>query len=141
MALVVLSDDQTATRNQVDRAAEEAAARGAIRKLIVAAFEYEADDARSEARGRLEIIRLRANRDLAIAELKPGREDHAFVVVGEPEIEVRNAPGQPQRIVVEVKGWNTYDPATGNVRAGKPGDIDCWLLDTDHDGRSFSARR
>ena len=38
-------------------------------------------------------------------------------------------------------GWNTYDPATGNVRAGKPEDIDCWLIDTDHDGKAFYARR
>lgn len=139
VALSVLSDDQTATRNLMDRAAEEAAERRAIHKLIVAAFEYESDAARHERRGRLDIIRLRANRDLAIAQLKPGREDSAFVLVGEPELEVRLVDGG--RAVVEVRGWNTYDPATGNVRPGEPGDIDCWLLDTDHDGKAFYARR
>ena len=139
VALSVLSDDQTATRNLVDRAAEEAAERRAIRKLIVAAFEYESDAARHERRGRLDIIRLRANRDLAIAQLKPGREDSAFVLVGEPELELRLVDGG--RAVVEVRGWNTYDPATGNARPGEPGDIDCWLLDTDHDGKAFYARR
>ena len=139
VALTALADDQTATRNLVDRAAEEAAERRAIRKLIVAAFEYESDAARHERRGRLDIIRLRANRDLAIAQLKPGREDSAFVLVGEPELELRLVDGG--RAVVEVRGWNTYDPATGNVRPGEPGDIDCWLLDTDHDGKAFYARR
>ena len=139
VALTILSDDQTATRALMDRAADEAAKRHAIRKLIVAAFEYDADPAPLERRGRLEILRLRANRDLAIAELKPGREDHAFVLVGEPELDLRALPGE--RFEVEVRGWNTYDPATGNVRAGKPADIDCWLLDTDHDGQSFFARR
>ena len=139
VALAVLADDQTATRNLVDRAAEEAAGRQTVSKLIVAAFEYDSDAAEREKRGRLDIIRLRANRDLAIAELKPGREDQAFVLVGEPELDFR--PLEGGRWEVEVRGWNTYDPATGNVRAGKPGDIDCWLLDTDHDGKSFYARR
>ena len=141
VGVVVLADDQTATRTLVERAADAAAARPSIRKLIVAAFEYDSDAARRETRGRLDIIRLRANRDLAIAELKPGREDHAFVMLGEPEIDIRGSTDHTGRVVVEVKGWNTYDPATGNVRAGKPGDIDCWLLDTDHDGKSFYTRR
>ncbi len=147
VALVILSDDQTASRKLLDLAAEEAAGRSAMKKLIVAAFEYEADAPLRQRRGRLEILCLRANRDLAIAELKPGKRDHAFAMVGEPEIEIRQVeeknagPGSPPRFEVEVRGWNTYDPATGQVRAGKPGDVDCWLLDTDHDGQAFFARR
>ncbi len=139
MALVVLADDQTANGDLTDRAAEEAARRKAINRLIVVAFEYDADPERIERRGRLEILHLRANRDLAIAELKPGQTDSAFVLVGEPELELR--PAGKDHWEVEVRGWNTYDPATGNIRAGKPGEIDCWLLDTDHDGKAFHARR
>ncbi len=103
------------------------------------AFEYEADAPLRQRRGRLEILCLRANRDLAIAELKPGKRDHAFALVGEPELVVR--PVEGGRYEVQVLGWNTYDPKTGQVRAGRPGDIDCWLLDTDHDGKAFFARR
>ncbi len=139
VALLALSDDQTATRALLDRAAEDAAARRAIRKLVIVAFEYEADAPLRQRRGRLEILCLRANRDLAIAELKPGKYDHAFALVGEPEIELR--PVEGGRFEVQVLGWNTYDPRTGQVRAGRPGDIDCWLLDTDHDGKAFFARR
>ena len=139
VALLVLSDDQSANRNLLDRAAEEAAARAAIRKLLVVAFHFEADTPRREQRGRLEVLCLQANRDLAIAELKPGKRDQAFVLGGEPEIDIRAVGGG--QLKVEVRGWNTYDPKTGQVRAGKPEDIDCWLLDTDHDGKSFYARR
>lgn len=139
VALTVLSDDQTGTRTLVDRAAEDAADRRAISKLIVAAFEFEADATDRKRRGRLDIVPLRANRDLAIAELKPGQKDRAFVLVGEPELALRRT--QDARWEVEVRGWNTYDPLTGNVRAGQPQDIDCWLLDTDHDGKAFYARR
>ena len=139
VALVVLSDDQNGTRTLIDRAAEHAADRRAITKLIVVAFEYEADATDRKKRGRLDIVPLRANRDLAIAELKPGREDRAFVLVGEPELDLH--PLDNGRWAVEIGGWNTFDPATGNVRPGRPGDIDCWLLDTDHDGKAFYARR
>ena len=141
VALSVLSDDQTATSIFIDRAAEEAAGRRAIKRLIVCAFEYDSDayGSQQERRGRLHVVKLRANRDLAIAELRPGYEDRAFVLVGEPELDVRlTADGS---VEVEVLGWNTYDPATGGVRPGRARDIDCWLLDTDHDGYSFFAHR
>ena len=141
IALAVLSDDQTATALFIDRATEEAAGRRAFKKLLVCAFEFASDVylSRHERRGRLEIVKLRANRDLAIAELKPSERDRAFILVGEPELEVRLV-GKDQ-LEVEVLGWNTFDPATGSVSAGKASEIDCWLLDTNHDGKSFFARR
>ena len=30
-----------------------------------------------------------------------------------------------------------YDPATGQVRSGDPDTIDCWMIDTNHNGLSF----
>ena len=44
-------------------------------------------------------------------------------------------------VTVEIVGYDTYDPATGNATAGGPSDVGCWMLDTDHDGESFFARR
>lgn len=141
VALSLLSDDQTATVAFVDRAAEEAAGRRAIKRLLVCAFEFDSDayDSRQERRGRLQIVKLRSNRDLAVAELKPGDRDRAFVLVGEPELDVRLTDNG--MVEVEVLGWNTYDPASGGVSSGQPEEVDCWLLDTDHDGKSFFARR
>ena len=44
-------------------------------------------------------------------------------------------------MAVEVRGYDTLDPATGNAAEGGPDDVACWMLDTDHDGESFYARR
>ena len=40
-----------------------------------------------------------------------------------------------------IRGYDTFDPATGNAAAGGPDDVACWMIDTDHDGESFYARR
>ncbi|MCY4558974.1 MAG: hypothetical protein OXF79_21885 [Chloroflexi bacterium] len=103
------------------------------------AFHFDAH-ARNEERGKLQIVLVRANRDLTIRDLKSGREDTAFVLVGEPDVET--IQGEDGTWQVRVRGYQVYDPGTGNVRpAGKTNDIDCWMLDTDYDGRSFFARR
>ena len=40
-------------------------------------------------------------------------------------------------VTVELLGWDVYDPATGQVRSGNPETIDCWMIDTNHNGLSF----
>ena len=138
VAIAAVPDDCTAGTALIDIAARATASRD-FRKLVVVAFHFEAD-VRNERRGKLEIVIVRANRDLTIDELKTGKKDHAFVLVGEPDVETIELPtGKWQ---VTIKGYNVYDPGSGNVRAGgKPTDIDCWMLDTDYDGTSFFARR
>ncbi len=138
VAIATVPDDRTATRQLIDDAALVAARRG-FAKLLIVAFHFDAQ-ATNEERGRLQIVLVRANRDLTIRALKSGREDTAFVLVGEPDLEpIRREDGAWQ---VRVRGYQVYDPGTGNVRpAGKTSDIDCWMLDTDYDGRSFFARR
>lgn len=141
VAITILSDDQTASVRKIDLAAEEAGLRQDINKLIIIAFEFEADayDGSSERRGRLEILKVRANRDLTILNLKHAGTDNAFVLVGEPDIEVR--PKGADHMVAEVKGYDTYDPATGIVRSGSIKEVDCWMIDTNYNGQSFFARR
>ena len=141
VAITILSDDQTASVRKIDLAAEEAGLRQDINKLIIIAFEFEADayDGSSERRGRLEILKVRANRDLTILNLKHAGTDNAFVLVGEPDIEVR--PKGADHMVAEVKGYDTYDPATGIVRSGSSKEVDCWMIDTDYNGQAFFARR
>ena len=138
VAIAAVPDDRTAGITLIDTAAK-AAARRDFRKLVVVAFHFEAD-ARNEQRGKLGIALVQANRDLTIGELRSGKEDTAFVLVGEPEVElIKRSDGKWQ---VTIKGYNVYDPSSGNVRpGGKPADIDCWMLDTDYDGTSFFARR
>ena len=42
-----------------------------------------------------------------------------------------------QQYVVEVLGFDYYNPKTGTVESGGKGDIAMWMLDTDYDGRSL----
>ena len=42
--------------------------------------------------------------------------------------------------MVRLYGCDTYDPSTGAVRETNTDDIDCWMIDTDHDSMSFIAR-
>ena len=79
------------------------------------------------------------HRDLQIRDLKDDERHPAFVIVGQPEIQIHEEPND--EISVELLGYDTYDPATGSVKAGSPDDVACWMLDTAYDGTSFFARR
>ncbi|MYH55810.1 MAG: hypothetical protein F4135_06690, partial [Acidimicrobiia bacterium] len=60
-------------------------------------------------------------------------------MLGEPDLAInQDEDGQWQ---VEVLGFDTFNPRTGGVDGGKDSDIACWMIDTDHDERSFFARR
>ena len=138
-ALAVVPDDQTAGEEFIARAAEEARERR-LGRLIVIAFNFDASvHSGAQRRGALEILKAQANRDFQIPGLKDDPADHAFVMLGQPEIALHDEPNG--RISVEVLGYDTYNPATGNVERGAKSDVDCWMVDTDYDGKSFYARR
>ena len=119
-------------------AAQSAATDLAASVLLVVAFHYECDVA-SAMVGRLRVHKARANQDLRIGELQGKAADRAIVCVGEPDIELREAPGLPGHYVVEIKGYDIYNPTTRNSesRDAADADVQCWMLDTDHDGESF----
>ena len=138
VAITAVPDDRTAGIALIDVAARTAV-RGDFKKLVIVAFHFE-PDAKNERRGKLEVVLVRANRDLTIGELKSGKEDNAFVLIGEPDVQAIECPDG--RWEVTIKGYNVYDPGSGNVRSGcRAADIDCWMLDTNYDGKSFFARR
>ena len=140
-AIVIAPDDCTVSSHFVNLAAEQAATMPSVTTLIVIAFAFE-PDARAEhaeARGRLTIHKAQANQDLRIGNLKDQASDQAFVRIGEPSIEIR--PAENNEVVVEITGYDTYDPTTGQLRSGTPGDIHCWMIDGDYDGKSFFAHR
>lgn len=137
-ALSIVPDDRSASPTMVDRMAL-AAARNDFNKLIIVAFHFESGVDR-EKRGKLEIVTVRANRDLTIGQLADGRNDNAFVLVGEPEVQiVRRSDNRIQAIV---RGYQVYDPGLGNIRpTGSAAEIDCWMIDTNYDGKAFFSRR
>ena len=137
-AVMVAAEDVTVPGEMVREAARQIRD-GAERcdTLIVAAFAF-GSDAPSKV-GDIEVVRAQMNRDLMIRDLSPEVGHEAFVIVASPDVRVVDYPGD--QIAVEIVGYDTYDPATGNATAGGPADVGCWMLDTDHDGESFFARR
>ena len=137
-AVMVAAEDVTVPGEMIREAAREitdSAERADM--LLVVAYAY-APDAPSEV-GRFAIARAQMNRDLMIRELSDEKGHEAFVILGEPDIKIIDCPHD--QIAVEVLGYDTFDPATGNASAGGPDDVACWMVDTDHDGESFFARR
>ena len=138
-ALAVVPDDQTASEEFIARAAEQAARRR-LRRLIVIAFNFDASaHTGPQQYGALQVVRVAANRDFQIPGLEDNPTDHAFVMIGQPEVVVY-VEGNGN-ISVEVLGYDTYNRSTGNVERGRANDIDCWMIDTQYDGNAFYARR
>ena len=141
VAIVLLADDNTASVNLINHAAEEAIGYPSVQKLFILAFEFEATayDRQTENRGKLDIYKIRINNDIALKELKHGKDDASFVMLGEPDIGVR--PHGDTKWTVEVKGYDTFNPETGSVSSGNADTVSCWMIDTNYDGQSFFARR
>lgn len=135
--ILVADDDCTVPQMMVDHAAEEAASMPSVAALIIVAFNYE-PSVRNEKRGRLSIYKAMANQDLQMGNLKDGKDDIAFVLVGEPDVKVEVSDG---KMTAEILGYDTFNPASGNTRPGTKNDVYCWMIDTEYNGRSFFARR
>ena len=141
VAIVLLGDDNTASVNLINHAAEETTGYPSIKKLFVLAFEFEATayGKQTEKRGKLQIHKIKINNDLILKELIHKKDDSSFVMIGEPDIDVKKHG--KDKWIVQVKGYDTFNPETGIVNSGRADNIDCWMLDTNYDGQSFFARR
>ncbi len=138
-AVMVAAEDVTVPGEMIREAAREmtgSAERAEV--LLVVAYAYAADAPATV--GRITVARAQMNRDLMIRELSAETGHEAFVIIGEPDIRIIDDDPSGQ-IAVEVSGYDTFDPATGNASDGGPDDVACWMLDTDYDGESFYARR
>ena len=137
-AVMVAAEDVTVPGEMIREAAREitdSAERADV--LLVAAYAFAAD-APSKV-GRITVAKAQMNRDLMIRELSEETGHEAFIIIGEPDIKIIDYPNN--QIAVEVRGYDTFDPATGNASEGGPDDVACWMVDTDHNGESFFARR
>jgi len=137
-AVMVAAEDVTVPGEMIREAAREITEsdqRADV--LLVVAYAFAADAPAKV--GRITVARAQMNRDLMIRELSEETGHEAFVIIGEPDIEIIDYP--ENQIAVEVRGYDTFDPATGNASEGGPDDVACWMIDTDHDGESFFARR
>lgn len=127
----------------VRRAAREAV--DMFDMLIICGFAFapEVDDTRLNF-GNLTVLKARMNQDLRMADkLKATGAGNLFVVFGEPDIEIRTLPDD--RVQVEIKGMDIFDPTTGEVRsstgANLMNDVAAWFVDSDYDEESFFVRQ
>jgi adenine-specific DNA-methyltransferase len=147
----------------VKEAAKEAVQGVGFDALIVAGFAFDPHVSEEAKRyGKLVVLPTRINADLQLGDefLKKTGAGNLFMVFGEPDIEVmrvkvgadlRAAPARArrsrategaddERIVVEIRGLDIYDPTTGEIRNNSTDDIACWFIDTDYNGESFFVR-
>ena len=139
-AVMIAAEDVTVTPAMLTAAATEAPRQiHGAQVLIAAAFSFDPATTDDSQIGRVRVLRVMMNRDLQIGELDPDRHSEAFVMLAEPDLEITtDAEGQ---IHVELRGFDTFNPRTGGLDSGTAQDVACWMIDTDHDGYSFFARR
>lgn len=128
----------TLGREDLVGAAREAAESG-FDILIACAFNYDAQTTEVNRLGKLPVLKARMNADLHMsADLKKTKSANLFVVFGEPDIEVLNAPDK--QFQVRVCGIDIFDPRLGEVRSSEPNELACWFIDTNYDMESFFVR-
>ena len=126
------------TRSQITAAAREAS-EARLDALVACAFNFDAQASDLVRLGPLAILKARMNPDLHMAEdLKNTGKGNLFVVFGEPDVEILDAPGGEIR--VKVHGVDVFDPATGDIRSDGTDGIAVWFIDTDYDEESFFVR-
>ncbi|MBN2566447.1 MAG: site-specific DNA-methyltransferase, partial [Candidatus Eisenbacteria bacterium] len=128
----------TVSRPDLVAAAREAGDAG-FDTLIACAFNYDAQSTEFDKLGRIPVLKARMNADLHMADdLKNTGKGNLFVIFGEPDIEVLDAPGD--QIRVKINGVDVFEPNTGEVRSDSAEGIACWFIDTDYNEESFFVR-
>lgn len=111
--------------------------------LITCAFNYDAHSTEFSKLGRIPVLKARMNADLHMADdLKNTGKGNLFVIFGEPDIDIIEAPGPDQagKIQIKVNGVDVFRPNTGEVRSDGADGIACWFIDTDYNEESFFVR-
>lgn len=86
------------------------------------------------------LLKAQMNMDLQTDDLKKSkRSNESFWLIGQPDVRVTKlTKGEDKgKVQVEVKGFDYYNPKTGNVDSGGTENIAMWMLDTNYDGRSI----
>ena len=136
--IAVFSPDETVNGFAERKALTEATQYESTKILLLIGFGFEASP-QPEQKGRVLVYRVQAHQDLRIGELAPDRKADTLVVVAEPDIEL--AQVEDGEWTLEVRGFDSYDPGTGQVAAHQTVDeIECLMIDTDYDGMAFFAR-
>jgi adenine-specific DNA-methyltransferase len=130
----------------VKEAAKEAVKGVGFDLLYICGFAFDPHvDEETSRYGKLNVQICRMNPDLSMGDelLKKTGAGNLFMVFGEPDISIkktREKGADGEKVVVEIKGVDVYDPTTGQIRSNSTDDIACWFIDTNYDGESFFVR-
>jgi adenine-specific DNA-methyltransferase len=86
------------------------------------------------------LLEAQMNADLLTDDLKKKRSSNeSFWLIGQPDVKIKEIQSGDDKgkYIVEVNGFDYYDPKSGEVKSGGKGDIAMWMLDHDYDGRSL----
>ena len=120
-------------------AAAREAAEAEFDILISCAFSYDAHSSELAKLGKVPIMKAHMNADLHMAaDLRNTGRGNLFVVFGEPDIDILDAP--LDQIQVRINGVDVYHPSTGEIRSDNADGIACWFIDTDYNEESFFVR-
>ena len=124
VAVCIGPEHGTVGPDLIREAAKQAVQGIGFEMLIVAGFAFDPHVSEEAKRyGELVVLPTRINADLQLGDefLKKSGAANLFMVFGEPDLAVRKAAGD--RITVEIKGLDIYDPSTGEVRSHATGRI------------------
>jgi adenine-specific DNA-methyltransferase len=108
--------------------------------LISCAFNYDARSTEFSKLGAIPVLKARMNADLHMADdLKNTGKGNLFVIFGEPDITLLDAPNG--QIRVRINGVDVFDPSSGEVRSDGAAGIACWFIDSDYNEESFFVRQ
>jgi adenine-specific DNA-methyltransferase len=88
----------------------------------------------------VKMLKVQMNTDLLTEDLKKGgKSNQSFWLMGQPDVELRKR--KDGLYEVEVRGFDYFDTATGELKSGGTRNIAMWMLDTDYDNRSLFPRQ
>lgn len=135
--VMIAAADATVTIEVARRAAVEARDNDPnCENLVIIGYDFEAGI--PPAVGPVHVQRVVASRDLRLPEtIKRSADGGSFVLLAEPDVILDTTD---EGITVELLGCDTYDPAVNRSRGYGTDEVECWMLDTNHDGFSFRVR-
>ncbi len=120
-------------RHQIDSVLAEVAGGRAL--FLAMAFDPVAKSIIDKTDGALSAT---IHNDTLISDLKSKATDQPFSMVGGPDIKIT---GGGKECVVEILGYDYYDPNKDKVITGDASNIAMWMLDTDYDGRTMRVKQ
>ncbi len=107
--------------------------------VIFAAFHFDPEAAKDIDQIKwksVTILKAQMSADLLTLDLRKKRSSNqSYWLIGQPDVEV--VKGKKKTYKVKVKGFDYYNPVTGEIESGGVNKIAMWFLDTDYDEQSL----